>query len=142
MTTPAGKHRPELPRVETRPFKGHFHGHADCHWFRTTDVGDYRISSIGEYRPGGLANPVLAFDLAGNAYETMVFRLCGIAGCDELGARHVASWTNIAGKRYADAVAAHVGHEKMVKRFYEKAKAEMNGRLPDLPPLLPEQETP
>ena len=44
-------------RVELGCF-GHFIGAPDCRWARHTRVGDYRVSSVGNYHPSYLEDSV------------------------------------------------------------------------------------
>lgn len=112
-----------------RPFKGHLIVADECHWFRTTDVGDVRISSIGDYRPriGGVRRP---HEIGlGRTFETMVFRLgatvhqCDNAACPMNGAREVDEWSEVDVDGYNSAAAANRGHEAMVAKYLNAQEA-------------------
>lgn len=105
-------------RIE-RNFKGHLIVAEHCHWFATTDVNGYRISTIGDYRPphGGGERETVGFE---RFYETMVFplsdRICG-CGCD---APLVSSWCELEMEGYNEMTEARAGHERMVERWSQK----------------------
>lgn len=106
-------------RIE-RPFKGHLIVSESCEWFRTTDVGRYRISSIGEYVAPAIVEPTRGrFTEIGynRLYETMVFRLSDIictCGCD---APEIHDWSEVAFRGYNSRTEAEEGHEAMVASY-------------------------
>lgn len=98
---------------------GHCIVGARCHWRRHTQVGNYRVSSIGDYHPepNGPRKPIGAGEES--LFETMVFETTpdqdkGNEGC---GCRAVASWSEIDGERYANAGDAQAGHESYVAKY-------------------------
>lgn len=115
-------------RIE-RDFKGHLVVADDCHWFRTTDVGDYRVSSIGDYRPNLSPSFTPAMQRVakeiglGRTYETMVFRLsdevhtCDVVDCKANGVRVVNEWSELDADGYTSKRAAAKGHEAMVAKW-------------------------
>ena len=103
---------------------GHFIAARSCFWRRHTQVGGYRVSSIGNYFPerGGERQTIGAGDDA--FFETMVFRIQneqerGNEGC---GCCAVADWSEIDGERYATAGEAQAGHERYIKKYLAIAK--------------------
>lgn len=87
---------------------GHFIGAADCGFRRHTQVGRWRVSTIGDYRPrvsddDERPRQRVGFD---RYYETMAFPL------DERG--RVTSWNEAAVRGYDTAEDAQAGHEEMV----------------------------
>lgn len=106
---------------------GHFIGAGDCHYRRHTQVGNYRVSTIGDYRPLH-SNGKRARVGSGISeyFETMVFRTADNADKDNegCGCREVEDWGDLECKRYTTAGDAHNGHEGLVKAYLKKAKAE------------------
>jgi hypothetical protein len=103
---------------------GHFIAASSCRWRRHTQVGNYRVSSIGDYFPKGLGTERETIGAGDDAFfETMVFKTTkdletGNEGC---GCRAVSSWSEIDGTRYATAGEAQAGHEKFVAKYARKA---------------------
>ena len=100
---------------------GHFIAANRCRWKRHTQVGNYRISSIGDYYLGDARQTIGA---GPNSYfETMVFEttgeLCG--GNDGCGCRVVREWDELDGERYATAGEAQAGHERYVSMYAARA---------------------
>lgn len=53
----------------------HFVGRADCTFHLATEVGEYLVSTVGDYWPTGGAVESQAQEIgSGRLYETMVFR--------------------------------------------------------------------
>lgn len=107
--------REDAERVELG-CAGHFIAAAGCAWRRHTQVGKFRISSVGDYRPRNGKRELIG---ATGYYETMVFALTdrqaeGNEGC---GCREVANWTEIDGERYETAGEAQAGHERYVAKY-------------------------
>jgi hypothetical protein len=107
---------------------GHLIAASYCHWRRHTQIGNYRVSSIGNYFPDrdGKRDTIGAGDDA--FFETMVFRLTDTpeAESEGCGCRSVVSWIEIDGTRYATAGEAQAGHEAMVKKYLRIAKKELH----------------
>ena len=98
---------------------GHLCVAARCGWKRHTRVGDYRISSVGNYYPDGEKRETIGCD---RYFETMVFRLTGdehdeSEGC---GCGEVASWEELDTDGYNTAGEAQSGHERMVEKYIKE----------------------
>jgi hypothetical protein len=98
--------------------KGHLIVARHCQWSRHTQVGNYRVSTIGDYYdPDGKRTTIgLGED---SFFETMVFKTSdeqedGNEGC---GCRKVLDWGEIDGQRYATAGEAQAGHERYVEEY-------------------------
>lgn len=101
---------------------GHFIAASDCLFHMATAVGDFLISTVGDYHPSykrsrnGLGERELIGGLSDHDfYETYVFRLTGKpmwCGCAE-----VESWGEIEGRRYATAPEATAGHMAMCHKY-------------------------
>lgn len=105
---------------------GHFICARNCLWKRHTEVGNYRISTVGnlfyEHRKERIT---LGCD-DDSFFETMVFKLTGEydpsgEGC---GCRQVESWSELECERYATAGEAQAGHEKWIERYKAIAEGE------------------
>ena len=100
---------------------GHFICAKDCHWRRHTQVGNYRVSSVGDLflaTEKGKRQPLGAGE--DSFFETMVFELVPGSQCDGnegCGCREVKGWSELDGVRYATAGEAQAGHEKMVEKY-------------------------
>ena len=97
---------------------GHFICAMDCHWRRHTQIGRYRISSVGDlyYQSEPQKRQTIG---ATGFFETMVFELTNklSSNNDGCGCREVKSWSAIDGERYETAGAAQKGHEKYVRKY-------------------------
>ena len=99
-------------------------------WHRHTQVGDFRVSSIGDYRPyfgSGKRQTVGAG--AEDFFETMVFRLTphqndGNEGC---GCREIDDWAELECQRYSTAGEAQVGHENIVAKYLGISEENQHG---------------
>ncbi len=111
---------------------GHLIVANSCRWKRHTQVGNYRISSIGDYYSPDLdriaADPrATKRDTIGagedSFFETMVFETTGKPDWknDGCGCRAVKAWSEIDSCRYATAGEAQAGHEKFVAKYLRKA---------------------
>jgi hypothetical protein len=101
---------------------GHFICHDACLWRRHTQVGRYRISSVGEFQPKGRGRQPIGSG-AGDFFETMVFETSDKPnplsnGC---GCMIVPSFSEIDSARYATAGEAQAGHERFVRKYLRKA---------------------
>lgn len=97
---------------------GHFIGGDECRFRRHTQVGSFRVSTVGDYRPREGQRMTLGADPL-SFFETMVFRTLTAAadkneGC---GCRAVIDWSEIDSERYATAGEAQAGHERMVTKY-------------------------
>ena len=99
---------------------GHFICAKDCHWRRHTQIGKYRVSTVGDLyfkHEGDKRQTVGAAE--DSFFEPMVFELSDHAmenneGC---GCREPVSFSEIDGERYATAGAAQTGHERYVEKY-------------------------
>lgn len=102
---------------------GHFIAATHCRWHRHTQIGDYRISSVGDYYPPrGREHDERRETLGADPlsfFETMVFRTSPhpASGNEECGCRTVTDWAEVDAERYATAGAAQAGHERFVSKF-------------------------
>lgn len=90
---------------------GHFVGAYQCGLTLHTRVGEWRISTVGDYRPQSKEAPHAAPDFIGfnRLYETMVFKL-GDNG-------EPLDWNESAFAGYMTEDEARAGHEAMVARY-------------------------
>lgn len=99
-----------------------------CRWKRHTQVGKYRVSSIGDYYGPDIdridrdRNAVKRQTIGGgddSYFETMVFETIDEqdTGNDGCGCRAVKDWSEIDGERYATAGEAQAGHERYVAKY-------------------------
>lgn len=101
---------------------GHLIVSSRCQFRRHTQVGNYRVSTIGNYFPNEDGPRKTIGAGADSFFETMVFRTTRRAepnseGC---GCRQVKGWSEIDGTRYATAGAANAGHEKYVAKYMRR----------------------
>ena len=91
-----------------------------CRWKRHTQVGLYRVSTLGDYFPTGLGGKR---DTLGGGedtfFESMVFLTTGKPdpeneGC---GCYEVANWAELECARYATAGEANAGHEALIQKY-------------------------
>jgi hypothetical protein len=104
---------------------GHLIVSNKCRWKRHTQVGNYRVSSIGDYYPGRDGRDTIGSGPR-DYFETLVFRTTpnpeqGSEGC---GCMSVNDYCELDGERYATAGEAQAGHEKYVKRYLALARKE------------------
>lgn len=96
---------------------GHLIVGNSCRWSRNTVVGDYCISSVGDYYIGEATERT---EVGCNRYfETMVFELLPeeASGSEGCGCRAVKEWCEIDMDGYQTAGEAQVGHEAMVAKY-------------------------
>ena len=102
---------------------GHLIVSRDCLFHLSTDVGHYRVSTVGEYLPGGSSD--FAEVGCGRKYETMVFPLgdahCVAPDCD-CGEREVAEWGELDFDGYNLRGEAQRGHLAMCQKWARKPK--------------------
>lgn len=93
----------------------HFIGAADCRFSMATAIGEYVVSTVGEYFPtshkGDDPRPIGAE----RTYETFVFK----AGptCGKCPFPHIADATEIEAEPANDAAAAHANHMTMCRKY-------------------------
>lgn len=93
---------------------GHFIGAHSCEFHLHTRVGDYRVSTVGDYRPSGPYTEPVKVGL-GRLYETFVFRA---EAHGEHGEGEVADWGEIVDALGAnDATEADRNHMAMCKKY-------------------------
>lgn len=93
-------------------YAGHFIGSRSCLLHLHTRVGNYRISTVGDYHPSGVADPK---DIgAGRKYETFVFH---VQGEGSHGEGSVVDWGEIDSEGYNDAESAERGHMEMCRKY-------------------------
>lgn len=105
-----------IPRSEWywSGYPGHFCAASDCHFFLHTRVGDYRVSTVGDYHPphlGERSDPQLIG--SGRTYETMVFRVKD-NGYPE---GEVVEYSEIDSMGYNDSRKAEAGHYKFCEKY-------------------------
>lgn len=103
---------------------GHFICAKDCHWRRHTQIGKYRVSTVGNLFFHHEPNKRQTLGATGY-FETLVFPLTDEQddeneGC---GCRKVADWTEIDGERYDTAGEAQAGHERYVSKYLAMQEA-------------------
>ena len=96
---------------------GHFICAKDCRWRRHTQVGLYRISTVGDFYIKDIRKTLGAGE--DSFFETLVFKTDTTPepGSEDCGCLQVIDWGEIDGKRYATAGAAQEGHEAFVKKY-------------------------
>ena len=105
---------------------GHLIVAASCRWRRHTQVGNYRVSTVGAYYPSDRSTRETIGSGSEDFYETMVFALTAEQEKDNegCGCRSVADWSELDSERYATAGAAQAGHERYVAKYLAKAEEE------------------
>lgn len=102
-----------------------------CRWHRHTQVGLFRISSIGNYFPDrdGERDTIGAGPDA--FFETLVFKTTDRPDPDNegCGCFEIEDWSEIEGERYATAGEAQAGHERYVEK-YLRGDGHVAGREP------------
>jgi hypothetical protein len=98
----------------------HFIGADDCHFHIATQIGEYLISTVGEYRPlketGGYLYGREPVEIGINRkYETMVFRAAGPCQCGCGMPEHSGSEIDFSG--YNTRAEANVGHEALCAKY-------------------------
>jgi len=109
-------------------FAGHFICGSKCRFHLCTEVGDFLVSTVGEYyldskakKPEDLGYP------EGSVYETLVFRLSSArcvdpeCACD---ARTVEDWSELEGRRHKLRGEATKAHMDACRRYAALARTE------------------
>lgn len=103
---------------------GHFICSSSCRFRRHTQIGNYRISTVGDYyySPTGRDEDEKRKTVGigkKDFFETMVFKTSRkrASGNDGCGCRHVEDWGGLEQIRYATAGQAQRGHEKIVEKY-------------------------
>jgi hypothetical protein len=102
---------------------GHFICSDNCGWRRHTQVGNYRISTVGDLYIEDKRVTVGCGET--DYFETMVFLTTDKAARenDGCGCRAVVDWGGIEHERYSTAGEAQAGHEAMVRKYARKARS-------------------
>ena len=91
---------------------GHFIASDHCRFRLHTRIGDYRISTVGDWYPdGSTEDEPRAIGGGGRTHETYVFRVTGE------GAGEVETWSEIDADGYQDCDSAHAGHMAMCRKY-------------------------
>ena len=98
----------------------HFVGSESCRFHIATLVGDYVVSTVGDYRPSGFrfepGSKVYGAEIGcGRRYETMVFRNGGPCGCG-CGMPEI-DGSEIDFEGYNTRGEANAGHERMCQKY-------------------------
>ena len=96
---------------------GHLIVSRHCHWRRHTQVGKFRVSTVGDYYLDHKRRTVGGGD--SDYFETMVFMTTGEPeprndGC---GCLQVTTYSELDCERYATAGEAQAGHERMIAKY-------------------------
>ena len=105
---------------------GHLCVASSCHWRRHTQIGHYRVSTLGDYfLPGRKGRQTLGAG-EGSYFESMVFELedAQEAGNEGCGCLAVKDYCGIEQERYATAGEAQAGHEALVAKYLALAEEE------------------
>lgn len=96
---------------------GHFIGGRNCRFHLCTEVGDYIVSTIGEYVPRGCDSPQPLGCEPDSLYETFVFE-CGGGRCTcGCGLPLPDDWTEIDSEHMATPRAAKETHMRMCHKY-------------------------
>lgn len=98
---------------------GHFIGVTDCNFRLHTRIGDYRISTVGDWWPKGWEGDQPKEIGSRRTHETFVFR---VSGPDE---GEVSDWSEIETDGYTDCEAARLGHMAMCAKYAAVAGEEI-----------------
>ena len=103
---------------------GHFIAARSCRWRRHTQVGNYRVSSVGDYFPRDERETIGAGP--DDFFETYIFKTTDAQARDNegCGCHQVAEWSEIDGRRWATAGEAQAGHESFVAKYLAIAQQE------------------
>lgn len=96
-------------------YAGHFIGASNCRMHLHTRVGDYRISTVGDYRPPHHQGEEPEEIGWGRTYETFVFRVVGFG---QHGEGEMADASEIDSEGYTDGLDAERGHMAMCAKYH------------------------
>ena len=101
---------------------GHFIMVSRCRWRRHTQVGKYRVSSVGNLYVDDKRTPLGGDE---DFFETMVFETLDAPapkseGC---GCREVVYWGEVEAAQYKTAGEAQAGHERLVQQYREAQRS-------------------
>lgn len=103
---------------------GHFVMSSRCLHHLHTRVGNYRISTVGDYVLDQKKTPFLEFETvgAGRLYETYVFRITG--ECDQCdppcGQGEITDWSEIDSLPANDVLTAEKNHMDLCRKYAER----------------------
>lgn len=106
---------------------GHLIVSAYCRWKRHTQIGNYRVSTIGAYYQNYSDHEMTTIGADDDSfYETMIFKTINEPASDSegCGCLEVESCGGIDGESYATAGKAQEGHEKYIVKYLKKARKE------------------
>ncbi len=102
-----------------------------CRWRRHTQVGHYRISTIGDYWLPEAASRAIGEKpkrqtlgaSADSFFETMVFETTDqlVDGSESCGCYEVKDWAGVDQERYATTGEAQAGHERWVAKYLKES---------------------
>lgn len=101
---------------------GHFCAASYCRFHLATRVGDYLISTVGDYytNPEDGERKEIGYSADGSAwFETYVFKVAGTLDC---GCAEVDGWSEIDGERWSEAKMAHDGHLQYCQKYAAKTE--------------------
>jgi hypothetical protein len=98
----------------------HFVGAGKCRFHMATwvNAGRYLVSTVGDYRPDGLNQPMMALGLSDSFFETYVFE-CDPDDRGNDGTDHpaVSDWCNVDGERVSTREQANELHLAMCRKW-------------------------
>lgn len=100
-----------------------------CHWRRHTQVGNYRVSTVGNYFPYRDKPRETIGAGEHSFFETLVFETTDEQDPENesCGCRAVKDWSEIDGERYATAGEAQAGHERYIEKYLAKSSPREGG---------------
>jgi hypothetical protein len=105
-------------------YAGHFIGARNCGFVMHTRVGNFRISTVGDYTPYQSKEKMETIGAGEDSFfETYVFRVRD----SEHPEGEIEEWSEIDGERYAESREAEAGHYKYCEK-YDKIGEELNGK--------------
>jgi hypothetical protein len=109
-------------------YPGHFIASNNCRMHMHTRVGDFRVSTVGDYHPpsieaGQVGVPEKNMQQIGAGpdafFETMVFE---VEGHGSHGEGDVVDWGGVTMERYATAEQAEQGHMMLCREYTKKRR--------------------
>ena len=99
---------------------GHFIAADSCRWRRHTQVGKYRISTIGNYYNSKEERQKLGAD-KDSFFESMVFETTNEQQkeSENCGCFEIKDWCELDSIRYKTAGNAQAGHEKLINKYLQ-----------------------
>lgn len=106
-------------------YAGHFVGAKSCQFHLHTRVGNYRVSTVGDYHPGG-REEMETLGAGDCFYETFVFR---VEGMGTHGEGDVVDWSEVEVDRYRTSDEACAGHLAFCWVFDARTRDEMDDEV-------------